>query len=206
MFDCCHKIINKLYSILAFVERFNGTLQKLIYSFISEVQSYAFHEYLPKILDTYNNRKHRMINMSPTQAEDLSNRLLVRLAHEDKYSKYSILARKKPKKFKIGQQVRVALDKHKFSRGYKQQFAEEIFKIKSIKENLPIILYELQSLTGEPLSGGFYSNELQAISEDIPHLIDKIIKKRGNKVLVSWKGYPDSSYNTWVQASNIKKF
>ena len=54
---------------------------------------------LPKVMETYNNRHHRMILMPPVMAEIKSNWSKVRLNQEK--TKYSTVKRRKPK-FKIG--------------------------------------------------------------------------------------------------------
>ena len=46
-----------------FVERFNRTLQSLIYKFLTKSGSYRFCDKLDDILNTYNSRKHRMIQI-----------------------------------------------------------------------------------------------------------------------------------------------
>ena len=62
--DFCKKndikfIHNETSYHAAFAERFNGTLQKLIYAHVTESQSYTFYKSLQNFLNTYNNRKHR---------------------------------------------------------------------------------------------------------------------------------------------------
>ena len=47
----------------------------------------------------------------------------------------------------------------------------------------------------------FYEPELQKTIKDV-YRIEKIIRRRGNKVLVKWKGYP-SSQNSWIDKSKV---
>ena len=66
-----------------------------------------------------------------------------------------------------------------------------------------IIIY----LNGEKLDGTFYQEELLEINmkENDLYIIEKIIKKGGNKYLVKWKGY-DDSFNSNVNENGIVKY
>ena len=108
----------------------------------------------------YNHRRHRMIGMTPAQAENPGQAGAIRKMQEKHYAK---VKRIKPR-FKIGQTVRISKFKDHFDRGFTQQFQEEIFKIKSISTELPIPTYELQTLNeDETLIGNFYANELTKV-------------------------------------------
>ena len=55
-------------------------------------------------------------------------------------------------------------------------------------------------MDGTPIQGTFYAQDLQKVSvgdNDI-FRIDKIVKRKGDKVLVKWKGWPDK-YNSWLE-------
>ena len=92
----------------------------------------------PFLVHAYNNRKHRMIGMTPAEAELPGWAYHIRRKQELHYSK---IKRKKPK-YKIGQTVRIIITKGKFDRGFTPQFKEEIFKIISISTRLPKPTYE----------------------------------------------------------------
>ena len=47
--------------------------------------------------------------------------------------------------------------------------------------------------------GTFYEKELQKINQQ-EFRIEKLIKKKGNKLYVKWKGF-DSSFNSWINES-----
>ena len=47
----------------------------------------------------------------------------------------------------------------------------------------------------------FYEPELQKTCQDI-YRIEKVIRKRGNKALVKWLGYPDS-FNSWIDSKDV---
>ena len=49
---------------------------------------------------------------------------------------------------------------------------------------------------GEEITGTFYEKELQRIDQQ-EFRIEKVIKKKGDKLYVKWKGY-DNSFNSWI--------
>ena len=66
-----------------------------------------------------------------------------------------------------------------FAKGYTPNWSEEVFVI--------------NDLNGEEITGTFYEKELQKI---------KVIKKKGGKLYVRWKGY-DNSFNGWIDKKDL---
>ena len=189
----------------AFVERFNRTIQQLIYRYLSENETKRFAGVLSQLLETYNNRNHRMIGTTPHIAEnDPSTHLEIRMKTLNYHNKVKV----KPIVFKIGDTVRIFKLKNKFSRGYTEQMQEEIFKVKHIKTNNKIPMYTLETYNGdETLKGNFYSYELVKITADI-FRVEKVLKKRKNvgltQFFVKWKGFKDI-YNSWINSEDIQR-
>jgi len=67
---------------------------------------------------------------------------------------------------------------------------EEVFNISQVQYTDPPT-YKINDLNGEEIRGTFYEQQLQKTSQEI-FRIEKVIRKRGNKSLVKWLGYPDS--------------
>ena len=59
--------------------------------------------------------------------------------------------------------------------------------IKEIK-NTAAWTYVINDLNGKEIIGTFYEKELQKITQQ-EFRIEKVIKKKGNKLYVKWKGY-----------------
>ena len=72
--------------------------------------------------------------------------------------------------------------------------------IKKVENTVPWT-YVINSFNGEEIVGTFYENELQKKNQK-EFRIEKIIKRKGNKLYVKWRGY-DSSFNTWTDKTNI---
>ena len=82
-------------------------------------------------------------------------------------------------KFKVGDKVRISKIKKTFEKGYTPNFTIEIFKIDKILPSVPIT-YTLTDLQDEEISGTFYEQEIQKISESAEPIyrIEKIVKKQ----------------------------
>jgi Integrase core domain/Chromo (CHRromatin Organisation MOdifier) domain len=201
------KLINPQASIhAAFVERFNRTLQMLIYKYMTENETNRFVDVLQNLVKSYNTRKHRMINMSPLQAElnDNNEHLRINLLQQQQLDKIKI---KKPK-IQIGEYVRIAKQKGKFSRSYDEQAMQEIYKVKTIDMRKKIPLYHLTDYDGKnELIGGFYEFELTPVVTNT-FRIEKVIKKRKykgkNQLFVKWKGF-GNEHNSWIDANNVER-
>ena len=111
-------------------------------------------------MDNYNSSVHSFLKIPPNLAETAEFQGYLQLLHAKKYAKFT----KKPSKYKIGQTVRVSIQKSKFGqRGYFPQFSNEKFLIVDISEKLPIPLYILKSIDNEedgPIEGKFYESEI----------------------------------------------
>ena len=79
-------------------------------------------------------------------------------------------------------------------------WSEEIFIIKKIKNTVPWT-YIINDLNGEEIIGRFYENELQKTDQK-EFRIQNVLKKKGDKLYVKWKGY-DNSFNSWIDKKDI---
>ena len=58
-----------------------------------------------------------------------------------------------------------------------------------------------EDIFGEDIVGMFYEKELQNTNKK-EFRVEKITKKKSNKLYVKWKGY-DSSFNNWIDKKDI---
>ena len=61
--------------------------------------------------------------------------------------------------------------------------------------------YVINDLNGEESTGTFYEKELQKIDQQ-EFRKEKVIKKKGDKLYVKWKGY-DNSFNRWIDKKDL---
>ena len=140
------------------------------------------------LLKKYNNIYHTSIKMKPVDVKDNTDIDFKKEVND------------KDPKFKIGHHVRISKYKNIFAKGYLPNWSEEIFIIKKIKNTVPWT-YVLNDLNGKEIIGTFYENELQKTKQN-EFRIEKVIKRKGDKLYVKWKGY-DNSFNSWIDKKDI---
>ena len=187
------------------VERFNLTIQNLLYKIMAYNRSLRWSEFIEQAMKIYINRKHSTIKMSPYEAEKPKNGALVRKNLLEYFHKRG---RKKTKpKFSVDDTVRIWTKRGTFHRGYDENYSREYFKIKSVKTNLPVPRYIIEDSKGETINGSFFEDELvKFIPTDTFEI--KVLKerKRGKKkeYLVHYLGYPNSM-DEWVAKDKLSK-
>ena len=172
----------KLYSTYsnlkaAICERFNRTLRCAMWKKFSLRDNYKWLDILPDLLTTYNNRKHRTIDVKPKDVTASNEADILR-----KFAR-KITKKIKPK-FKIGDKVRVSKAKAVFDKGYTPNRSTEIFTIILIAARNPTT-YHLKDYQDQPVSGGFYEQGLLKAKYPDIYLVDKVIKKKRSKILVN---------------------
>ena len=61
--------------------------------------------------------------------------------------------------------------------------------------------YVLNDLNGDEIIGTFYEKELQKTNQQ-EFRIENVIKKKGDKLYVKWKGY-DCSFDSWIDKKGL---
>ena len=147
--------------------------------------------YIDKLDDTvgdYNNKYHRTIKLKPVDVKD------------NTYIDFKKEINDKDPKFKVGDHVRISKYKNIFAKGYTPNWSEEVFVVSKIK-NTVLWAYVINGLNGEEIIGTFYERELQKANQK-EFRIEKIIKRKGAKLYVKWKGY-NNSFNSWTNEKDL---
>ena len=103
-------------------------------------------------------------------------------------------------KFKISDNVRISKYKNVFAKSYTPNWPEEVNLIKKDENTVPWA-YVINDLNGKEIVGTFYENKLQKTNQK-GFTIEKLIKRKGDKLYVNWKGY-DHSFNSWIDKKDI---
>ena len=187
------------------VERFHRTMRIRMERYLYNHNTHRYIDVLQDLVDAYNNSFHRSIKMAPSnvsrdnEVKVFNNLFPGDTSKPDPDPKY---------KFNEGDNVRISRHRHVFSRGYEQQFTEEIFKIYKRIPRKPVV-YRLKDYDGEIVQGTFYTEELSRVDISAKHLfrVESIIKtkvQKGKKYhYVRWRGWPDK-YNSWVLSTQLK--
>ena len=83
-----------------------------------------------------------------------------------------------------------------------QTGVKKFLLLKKINNTVPWT-YVINDLNGEEIIGTFYETELQKTSQK-EFRIEKVIKRKGNKLYVKWKGY-NNSFNNWIDKKDLIK-
>ena len=177
---------NKRKSIVA--ERFIRTLKNKIYKYMNSISKNVYIDELDGIVKKYSNTYHKSIKMKPV---DLKDNTYISFKEEVNY---------KNPKFKVGDHIRISKYKTIFAKGYMPNWSGEIFVVSKIKNTVPWT-YVLNDLNGAEIIGTFYENELQKTNQK-EFRIEKVHKKKDDKLYVRWKGY-DNSVNSWIDKKDI---
>ena len=143
---------------------------------------------LEDIVGEYNNTYHRTIKKKPVDVKD------------NTYNDFKKEVNDKDPKFKVGDHVRISKYKNIFAKGYTPNWSEEVFVIKKVKNKVPWT-YVVNDLNGEEIIRTFYEKELQKTNQQ-EFRIEKVIKRKGDKLYVKWKGY-DNSFNSWIDKKDL---
>ena len=135
-------------------------------------------------IDTY----HRTIEIKPVDVKD------------NKHIDFNKDINDKDLKFKVGDRVRISKYKNLFANGYTPNWSEEVFVVSKIKNAVPWT-YIIIDLNGEEITGTFHENELQKTNPK-EFRIEKVIKRKGDKLYVKWKGY-NNSFNSWIDKKDL---
>ncbi len=163
------------------------------------------HNYTDGLLENmthaYNNKYHRTIKMTPSEASDENN---IKVVYNNLYS--GLRQRIVKSQLRVGDHVRISREKHIFEKGSTYNWTEEIFKIVKVIPH-PVPVYKISDLDrNEMITGHFYSHELNKVKKPTVFQIDHIVETKGKgarkKLLVHWTGYPVAS-RSWIFAKDL---
>lgn len=150
----------KLYYVFSekkasIVERVQRTLRGRIGRLFTQNNNNNWIDHIDDVVESYNNTYHSSIKMKPAKVS------------EKHYAKIRLrlFPGQSPNraKFQVGQKVRIFAQSKKFSKEFEGRWTTEIFRIKEVKQTVPVT-YLLEDLDKEPVLGSFYKEELQHVN------------------------------------------
>ena len=133
---------------------------------------------LDDIFDEYNNTYHKTIKMKPIDVGDNS------------FAEYN------------EESNEISKFKNVFAKGYTPNWSGEMFVVKKIKNTVPWT-YVISDLNREETVRSFYEKELQKTNQK-EFRNEKVIKRKGTKLYVKWKGY-NNYFNSWIDKKDLIK-
>ena len=104
-------------------------------------------------------------------------------------------------RFRKGDLVRISRYKTAFDKGYTPNWSSEVFRIRKVKLVTPAT-YLLEDLQGQPIKGGFYAEEMKKTKFPDQYLVEKVLRRRGDKLFVKWLGFANV-YNSWINKDDV---
>lgn len=178
------------------VERVNRTLKNIMWKAFSNQGNYKWFNILPTIVEKYNNTIHRTTGYKPVDINKKNEKVI--LKNSFTFPKIIDL---KHTKFKENDFVRISKRREAFDKGYTPNWSTEVFQIRRVNLTNPTT-YLLKDSKNEDIEGGFYEEELQKVKHPDVYLVEKVLRRKGNKVYVKWLGF-DKSHNSWIQKSDV---
>ena len=159
-----------------------------IFKHMTAVSKNVFVDVLDDIVDNYNNTFHRIIGMKPIDIKS------------DSYAECNVDSNEKDPKFKLGDHVKFWNTKSFLLKDILQICLKKFLLLAKINNTVPWT-YVISNLHSEEITGTFYEKDLQKTNQK-EFRIEKIIKRKGDKLFVKWKGY-DNSFNRWINKKDI---
>ena len=150
---------------------------------MTSISKNVYIDKLDDIVDEYNNTYHRTIKKKINNVKD------------NTYINIDKEFNDNDPKFKVGDHLRISKYRNIFAKCCTLNWSEAVFVIKEIKNTVPWT-YVVNDLNAEEIIGTFYEKELQKIDQK-EFRIEKVIKKKGDKLYVKWKGY-NNSFNSCI--------
>ena len=182
------------------VERFNRPLKERLYRYFTIKNTLTFLPVLQDLVLGYNRSYHSSIKMAPDKVT-ASNQEKV---WNNLYATRLNAKRFKPK-FKVNDRVRLNKKFRTFKKGYLLAWMKKVFIVTRVVPG-SVVTYRIKEMDDTPLEVTFYSQDLQkvTISDDDLYRVEKVLKRKGNKLLVCWKDWPDK-YDSWIDKKDVKK-
>ncbi|XP_067216936.1 uncharacterized protein [Linepithema humile] len=75
------------------------------------------------------------------------------------------------------------------------------FRIAAVQRTNPVT-YLIKDYRRDPVAGGFYEHELLKTAQPDVYLVEKVLRRKDDKVFVKWLGF-DNSHNSWINKDDV---
>ena len=138
-------------------ERVIRTLKEKLFRYFTYDKTKRYVDVFPKIVENYNNTIHSVTKFKPNEVNKSNERQVFQNIYGNIKQKTRIT------KLNVDDHVRMQRLKNIFEKGYKQNWTNEIFKIKKILNTSPFPKYVVADKDDEIVFGSFYDQQLQKI-------------------------------------------
>ena len=191
----------------AIVERFQRTLMTKITKYMTSQGSQSFVNKLPLFIKSYNNAFHRSIKMTPAEAMNAPAAAVFKNLYG--FSNERAMLRQLQRKAVLlkGDHVRIQTQKDRFTKGYAQNFTDQVYYIDHPVSSMTRPVYRLKDHKGDVIKGNFYPEEVQKVVPDTSYRVIVLAERRwgrGKQYLVHYVNYPDTE-NEWISGQRLQE-
>lgn len=192
------------------VERFNRTLKTKMFKYLTAHSTKRYIDVLGSLTDSYNQSKHSTTKMRPIDVEphDIEDEKIVFKNTYGAANLSELLHETDNRKdmFQVGDEVRIALVKKAFNKGYKPQWSKELYKISKVIHRIDRTVYEIYKLSSRKvLRKKFYPEELSKVTLNLSK-IQRVIRSRtkdGAKEYLAKFRDATGEKNKWIPESDL---
>ena len=164
-------------------------------------------KYLPKVVKAYNNRKHRMLGMSPNEAHKQSN--THKLWFKFRNQAWKHMPPPNDFKFEINDAVRISETAEALTKAFYQTFSTAVYFVSSRFSKANVNRYTLKDQQNDPLNNRTFTDKqlhLVDITQQTVYRIERVLhyKTFHGRIYayVKWLNYP-SKFNTYIPKDDV---
>ena len=191
---------------VAHAERLIKQIKKKLTKYMKENNTHRWVDVLDDVIQGYNSTYHRIIQMSPNEAQEAEQYTLWNNQYFTKPKPKRVNKPKNTNPYKLmsGDRVKLLAERKPFDREYDEKWTVETFTIidRGVKDGVPF--YSIKDEQSDPIIGHFYEKELLKVivPDDKLYPIEKVLRKRVRnnvqEMFVKFVGYPNK-FNAWIQ-------
>ena len=142
-------------------ERVVRTLKTRLWRWFQHSKSTEWVSVLQQFVENYNSTPHSSIGVEPNNVTDKNRKQIVKRLYPNRGIKIEC-------KNRVGDLVRILVDKGPFPKGYTPNWSEEIYIITKELQSNGICWYRISNQNGKQMPGIYYSNQLNLVSHAPP--------------------------------------
>ena len=151
------KIETKSDSKASLAERAIRTIKTRLWRWFQHTKSKRWIDVLQSFINNYNATPHSSIGVAPNDVTKKNQNEIYKRLFPNQGIKIEC-------KHKVGDLVRIKIDKGRFYKGYTPNWSEEVFVIVSEIQSHGVCWYKISDQSGKLQPGIYYSNQLNLVS------------------------------------------
>ena len=183
--------------------KFLRTIKSRLWRIFTDAGNHNWESVISRVVQNYNQTKHSAHGRKPDDITPENENEIRKILYPAKFKKKR---NKNHAKFRVGDMVRISLERDPFQKFYEQTMTLRVFEVVKVQNTDPIT-YSLKNYKNEILEGSFYANELELVDKSsdtwsINQIHDSRIRNGITEYLVSWLDFPLEE-KQWIPATDL---